>query len=311
MPRVNRPNPAPTLDSRGLASVRRTTTGTRDNPTSDALWNGRGQRCEFKVLPVHTAVDIAGLPTAAHPACTACNDGTVAPPRDPPLRQVHPHPAEAVDIVDAYTKDRQTAARAERPWVGICMITSLDGSASVDGTSGGLGNTNDRQILLTLRDHADVVIVGASTARGEGYGAPRSGVRIGVVTNTGRVDTESDLFRSGAGFVITSGAAEIDGDVDTVRAGDTAVDLAAAFSRLGEVVDTVGSIHVEGGPTLNGSLLELDLVDEIALTIAPTMVGGGGPRITVGGKEVARHFDLAHLLVDDEGYTFGRWRRHR
>ncbi len=69
------------------------------------------------------------------------------------------------------------------------MIASLDGAVAVDGTSGALGNANDREVLLTLRDLADVVLVGAGTASGEGYGPPRKpGLRIGVVTNSGQVD---------------------------------------------------------------------------------------------------------------------------
>ena len=83
------------------------------------------------------------------------------------------------------------------------MIASLDGAVVVDGTSGGLGNANDRQVLLTMRDLADVIVVGAATARGEGYGPPRKrGQRIGVITNSGSVDLSTSLFTSGAGFVI-------------------------------------------------------------------------------------------------------------
>src|SRR5690606_964920 len=44
-------------------SVYRTTTGTSGHPTGDALWNGRGQRCELTDLPVHTTVDDHGLST--------------------------------------------------------------------------------------------------------------------------------------------------------------------------------------------------------------------------------------------------------
>lgn len=242
--------------------------------------------------------------------CRPRDDGGVTTPPAPELRRVHPHPAGPVSIADAYSGERSPPpASGGRPWIGLCMISSLDGSATVDGTSGGLGNANDREILLTLRERADVVIVGAGTARGEGYGPPRSGVRIGVVTNSGRIDAGSELFRSGSGFVITSEATEIRDGIDTVRAGSTVVDLAVALARLGDVVGDVGYVHAEGGPTLNNSLLELDLVDELALTIAPTMVGGSGPRVTGGTGEVTRHFDLAHLLVDDEGYTFGRWTR--
>lgn len=230
----------------------------------------------------------------------------------PALRRVHPTPSERVSIAEAYAVERPAgAATRPRPSIGVCMIASLDGSATVGGTSGGLGNANDREILLTLRAQADVVIVGAGTARGEGYGAPRGDVRIGVVTNTGRIDPDSELFRSGAGFVVTTETAELRDDIDTIRAGTTTVDLAAALGRLDEMVGDVARIHAEGGPTLNSALLELDLVDELALTIAPAMVGGSGPRVVAGGTEVARRFDLVHLLVDDEGYTFGRWRRRR
>jgi riboflavin biosynthesis pyrimidine reductase len=189
------------------------------------------------------------------------------------------------------------------------MIASLDGSVVIGGTSGGLGNANDLAVLLTLREVADVVIVGNSTARGEGYGAPASGVRIGVVTNSGDVDLSSELFRSGAGFVITHERAELPAGVDIVRAGTEHVDLAAAMSGLQAVVATVRHVHVEGGPTLNGALHAAGLVDEFNLTVAPMLVAGRGSRAGVGDVEIARRFDLAHLLADDDGFVFGRWVR--
>ena len=71
----------------------------------------------------------------------------------------------------------------DRPWVGLCMIASLDGSTVVAGTSGGLSNPDDLAVLATLRRAADAIVVGASTVRQEGYGPPRkAGQRIGVVT---------------------------------------------------------------------------------------------------------------------------------
>jgi riboflavin biosynthesis pyrimidine reductase len=231
------------------------------------------------------------------------------------LRRVHPAPMRATTVGEAYDVARQ---RSGRPWVGVCMVSSLDGSVTIGGTSGGLGNANDLEVLLTLRRLADVVIVGAGTARGEGYGAPQEGVRIGVVTNSADVDTSSDLFRSGAGFIITSEAADLGrlaradrsgAGVEVVRAGRTRVDLAEAIDRLDTVVPGVRYVHAEGGPTLNGGLLAGDLVDELDLTIAPLMVAGHASRVAMGDAEIERRFELAHLLVDDEGYTFGRWVR--
>jgi riboflavin biosynthesis pyrimidine reductase len=257
-------------------------------------------------------VDIVRLPTAIdrrvsfRPRTAApCHD--VAMSEASPLRRVQPAPAGATTVAEAYGMPRPI--RADRPWVGVCMIASLDGSVVVDGRSGGLGNANDRDVLLTLRRAADVVIVGNATASGEGYGAPESGVRIGVVTNSGDIDVAGALFRSGAGFVITHAGAEVPSGVEVVRAGDAHVDLALALQRLDAIVPEVRYVHAEGGPTLNGALHAADLVDELDLTTAPLMVAGRGPRAALGDAELSRRFDLAHLLVDGDGYVFARWLR--
>jgi riboflavin biosynthesis pyrimidine reductase len=53
------------------------------------------------------------------------------------------------------------------------MVASLDGAATVDGRSGGLSNEADQQVFAMLRAHADVILVGAGTARAEGYAPVR------------------------------------------------------------------------------------------------------------------------------------------
>ena len=192
------------------------------------------------------------------------------------------------------------------------MISSLDGAVSVDGRSGPLGNPNDRELLRTLRELADVVVVGAGTARGEGYGPPgRAGLRIGVITKSGSVDADSPLFRSGAGFVITSETAEVPGGLDVLRAGRDEVDLELALTSIGSIVDGVGYVQAEGGPTLNGALLAADLIDELDLTWSPRLVGSDSPRVTAGAAALDARFRLAHLLADDEHFVFTRWLRDR
>jgi len=225
------------------------------------------------------------------------------------VRRLHPGTPGPITIRDAYDVERRTPAG--RPWVGLCMVTSLDGSVSIDGTSGGLGNPNDLEILLTLRDLADMVIVGAGTARGEGYGPPRrSGKRIGVVTNSGRVDLDTELFTSGSGFLIAPESAAIDESrAHVLRSGETSVDLVGALSRLHEVMPTVRYVQAEGGPTLNGALLAADLIDELDLSLSPRLVGGSGQRLASGISERDRRLELAHLLVDDDGFVFTRWVR--
>jgi riboflavin biosynthesis pyrimidine reductase len=192
------------------------------------------------------------------------------------------------------------------------MISSLDGAVVIDGKSGLLGNPNDRELLLTLRDLADVIVVGVGTARGEGYGPPaRPGLRVGVVTNSGSIDVGSPLFESGSGFVITSETTDIPAGVDTLRAGRDRVDLELALGSLHSVAGDVRYVQVEGGPTLNGALLAADLIDELDLTLSPRMVGSDSPRVTAAAPSVDAGFTLAHLLADEQHFLFGRWLRDR
>lgn len=231
----------------------------------------------------------------------------------PQLRRLYPEPAIATTPGEAYAARRpsQPIAAGVRPWVALCMIASIDGAIVVDGRSGPLGNATDREVLLSLRELADVVIVGAGTARGEGYGPPgKPGLRVGVVTNSGRVDASVPLFASGAGFVIAPESAAIDNaSVDVLRAGTDRVDLALALTRLDSIVPGVRVVQAEGGPTLNAGLLEVDAVDELNLTISPRLVGGGSPRVVHGAPDVDARFELAHLLTDGEQFVFGRWVR--
>ena len=87
------------------------------------------------------------------------------------VRVIHPEPADDVSLDELYGVTRSRVG--DRPWVGLCMIASLDGTTVVDGRSGGLGNATDSAVLAALRRAADVIIVGAGTVRAEGYGPPR------------------------------------------------------------------------------------------------------------------------------------------
>ena len=103
------------------------------------------------------------------------------------VRVLHPRPlgdaAPPADLDEWYGMDRPLLAG--RPWVGVCMIVSLDGSTSVGGRSGGLGKEGDHAVFAALRRAADVILVGSTTAAAEQYGPPkRPGQRVGVVTRT-------------------------------------------------------------------------------------------------------------------------------
>jgi riboflavin biosynthesis pyrimidine reductase len=236
------------------------------------------------------------------------------------MRLLHPPPTGAsttgqittaeITIEDAYAAPLGT--HADRPWLSLSMVASLDGSTVVAGRSGGLANRNDAAILGRLRSLADVIIVGSGTVRAESYGPPRKrGQRIGVVTGSGRFDPTTELFTSGSGFVITTESTRLDGaagSIEVIRAGRDGVDLHAALLGLHAIVPNAVTVQAEGGSTLNGSLLAADLVDEINVTTAPFAVGGHGPRLATG-DDVEHRYELSQLALDDDGYTFARWRR--
>lgn len=217
------------------------------------------------------------------------------------MRRLHPNPAEAVTIHECY--DVARPPHRDRPWVMLCMVSGLDGSTTVGATSRGLSSSTDQQVLLTLRTFADVILVGANTARWEGYGPPRGAhQRVAVVSRTGDFDFSLPIWQSGrAVLLMPEGAPDV--PVPSVRAGHGHVDLAAALGRLGASV-----VQAEGGPTLNGLLAEADLVDELNLTISPQLTGGDGPRAVIGAPELPRLMRLAHVLEED-GFLFTRYVR--
>ncbi|HEX9889418.1 MAG TPA: dihydrofolate reductase family protein, partial [Nitriliruptorales bacterium] len=57
----------------------------------------------------------------------------------------------------------------DRPYVFLGMVSSLDGAATIDGESAGLGGRGDLQAFRRLRAAADAVLVGAGTVRTEDY----------------------------------------------------------------------------------------------------------------------------------------------
>jgi riboflavin biosynthesis pyrimidine reductase len=220
-----------------------------------------------------------------------------------PMRRLFPHFADDLTVHECYDVPRPRPAG--RPWVALCMVTGLDGSTVVDRTSRGLSNPTDQEVLLTLRTFAQVILVGASTVRAEGYGPPRMpGQRIGVVSRSGNLDLDTPLFTSGKGFlVLPTDAPPV--PVPSVRAGVGSVDIAAVLAQLDADV-----VQAEGGSTLNGLLAAADCIDELNLTLSPQLSGGDGPRLTSGAPAVSHRMALAHVLEDD-GFLFTRYVRAR
>ncbi len=222
------------------------------------------------------------------------------------MRQLLPTASDAVNVRRLYGVPRARHSSG-RPTIGLCMIMSIDGSTVVEGRSTFLSNPTDRDVLIALRAVADTIVVGAGTVREEMYEAPsKQGLRVGVVTRTGKIDLDTNLFRSGSGFLIMpedTKTPQTNFNLDIVRAGIGSVDLPMAMSRL------PGSfIQLEGGALLNASMFAANLVDEINLTISPMVTGADSPRLANGAPPLHSDYEVAHIL-EDNGYMFIRYLR--
>lgn len=227
-------------------------------------------------------------------------------------------------------------ARLERPWIRVNFVTSIDGAATLDGRSGGLATPADKKVFHLLRDLADVVLVGAGTARAENYGAAHTNdhlrirlhhhgfgghpdgapPRIAVVTASAALDPTSRLFTdSGAHPLIltTADAPEarkkvlIEAGAEVIEAGETT----CTGSGIRAVLEERGLRRVlcEGGPSLFGDLIEAEAVDDLCLTVAPLLVGGTGRRIALSPNAMPTPMSCRHMLLADDGTALTRWER--
>jgi len=215
---------------------------------------------------------------------------------------------------------------ADRPYVAVNFVTSLDGRAAIEGRSGALGSRTDAEMLQMLRTRVDAVMIGAGTMRAERYGRMVSDPalrqhreRIGLphdplaVIVSGRLDLPWDapLFTDGGGRVLiftASSAAlpETETPVRVVRH-ESRVDIAEALRYLREERG-VRALLCEGGPRLHRQLQASGSVDELFLTISPKLAGGEEPRPIEGDLPQPVEWELAWLL-EERGELFARYRR--
>lgn len=197
----------------------------------------------------------------------------------------------------------------QRSWLRVNMISTLDGAgAGPDGRSGSINNDADHRVFATLRAQADAVVVGAGTARDEGYGTLE--VPLVLVSRRGQVPEQLRDAEPGAVWLATSGSAEhlaearaTLGEEHVLVLGSDDVDLA----RLREELESRGLHRLlgEGGPHLLRDLLAAGVVDELCCTVVPRLLAGDQTRI-VTGEPLDVDLELA-LLLEDAGTLLGRW----
>lgn len=198
------------------------------------------------------------------------------------------------------------------------FVTSLDGAVEVGGRSGPLGGPADRAAFMAMRAVADVVMVGAGTARTERYGPVRLAADVqerrrsrgqaprpplAVITARGELDTGARMFEPDRDVIIytTERVAAARPDLaevaEVVPSGVGVVDVAQVVAHLRG--RGLGRILCEGGPSLSRTLFEADLVDELCLTFSPVLAGEGVHRLSEAWRGDAGRFALRALMEGD------------
>ncbi len=222
------------------------------------------------------------------------------------------------------------AAEKSAPYVRANMVSSIDGAASIDGKSGGLGGDGDKTVFRVLRALCDVVLVSARTAVDEGYRQPGSDAVLGddraargqapapalaLLSNSLSIPTDYPPLASPDTIVLTCASAPADRRTALRDAGATIIDCGTDSTDLPTAIRTCAQrgwsrILAEGGPSILGECIDADLIDELCVTTSPNLVAGDAGRLA--------HYDAAprlhamrptQILTDDDGFVFTRWVR--
>ncbi|HCE60231.1 MAG TPA: hypothetical protein DER11_02170 [Janibacter terrae] len=187
------------------------------------------------------------------------------------------------------------------------FVTTLDGAATGgDGLSGTINSAPDHRGFAAMRRAADVLLIGAGTVRAEEYGPAR--VPMVVVSRSAQLP---ETVRGSQGVVLATSSSCGATESGTVwLCGEDTVDPATVVERARSSFGP--HVLCEGGPTLAAQLVAAGLVDELALSWTPRLVGGGRgehPRI-LDGADLDVQLSSRHLLEED-GTLLGLWRVDR
>ena len=241
------------------------------------------------------------------------------------MQLIHPERRQTSPEELASRLDLRALAPPGRPYLGINMVSSLDGKATLGWRTKGLSSDADRLLFHHLRTQADAVMVGAGTAREERYGRMTKNDELRqkrmnegrvadalAVVVSGRLDLPPDLplLNDPEQRVVIATASDeeiagVTGDVEYARTGD---DLPKLLAYLHEE-HGVRSVLCEGGPTLNSHLFAAGVVDELFLTFNPKVLGGASALTIVAGRELVEPAEPQLVTVaEHDGELYTRWR---
>lgn len=223
---------------------------------------------------------------------------------------------EAARLNEAFLKWIETGL----PLVAMKTAMSLDGKiATYTGASQWITGPEARQRVHEYRDVYDGILAGIGTVLADNPSLtarlPEGGknpVRI-IADSMARMPLEAKILTDGAARTIIAVTEEAPAHrVEALKAAGAEiivagpgpqVDMALLMKKLGE--QEITSVFVEGGGTVNFSMLKAGLVDKVYAFVAPKIIGGREAKTPVEGDGFAT-LEEAVELTALEAQTIGR-----
>jgi len=197
-------------------------------------------------------------------------------------------------VMDHFYQKLDFPELAQRPFIACNMVTSLDGKVTADGNQpASLGSSFDLGTMGVVRSHFDAVLAGGNTIRLHPYylGVPtrfeearkKKGLASQpltvLLTRSGNLDPKSPLFTRAPPrppIIITSsaGAQRLPSAIQQ----QSSVEIMEnpnpqAIAELLQETYQVRRLLVEGGPSVNYQFMEAKILDELFLTLHPSLIG--------------------------------------
>ena len=206
------------------------------------------------------------------------------------IDRLWPDWATDLDLDAAFADLVLPPAPADRPWLALNMVTSLDGRAQRDEAAEGFGTRADRRLMRLLRVAFDAVALGVGTLRADDgwtdvppdlaairIAAGRTPQPLAVlIAGTGPIPTDGRWWRTDQPRLVVvgrDGPRQVPGAEVLIAPADHPDPdwLLHALRERG-----IGSVLLEGGPTVNARFHAAGLIDELYWTVGPWLLGGEG-----------------------------------
>ncbi len=192
------------------------------------------------------------------------------------------------------------------PFIAIKAAMSIDGKvATATGESRWISSSKSREYVHYLRTGYDGIMVGINTVLKDdplltsrlGDFPKKNPVRI-VVDSEAKIPLEAKMLKdiASAPVIVATTSRASEKKLEELKARGVEVkiledcrgkvDLYKLVRKLAQ--EGITSILVEGGGTLNWSLLEARLVDKILIFLAPKIIGGRNAPTPVDGKGITK-----------------------